>query len=155
MNPAQGPDLVFDVLATVFAEMPGGRLVGTLFFVLLVFAAITPTIAGFEPLVAWLQQRWRLTRARAVLAAVFGGWLLGVGGLLSFKFFDWMDFVPSNIMLPLGALATSIFVGWRISRAILASELSETSPFAQRWCVWLLRYVCPIAITAVFIAALW
>jgi NSS family neurotransmitter:Na+ symporter len=155
MNPAQGPDLVFDVLATVFAEMPGGRLVGTLFFVLLVFAAITPTIAGFEPLVAWLQQRWRLSRAHAVIAAVFGGWLFSIGGLLSPKFFAVMDFVPPNIMLPLGALATSVFVGWRISRTILASELSETTPFGQRWCVWALRYVCPIAIGTVFVAAFW
>jgi NSS family neurotransmitter:Na+ symporter len=135
--------------------MPGGRLVGTLFFVLLVFAAITPTIAGFEPLVAWLQQRWRLSRARAVIAAVFGGWLFSIGGLLSPKFFAVMDFVPPNIMLPLGALATSVFVGWRISRTILASELSETTPFGQRWCVWALRYVCPIAIGTVFVAAFW
>jgi|SRR5579871_645732 len=153
MNPAQGPDLVFDVLATVFAEMPGGRLVGTLFFVLLVFAAITPTIAGFEPVVAWLQQRWRLPRARAVIATVGGGWLFSVGGLLSPKFFAVMDFVPPNIMLPLGALATSIFVGWRISRAILATELAETTPFAARCCIWALRYLCPIAIGAVFVAA--
>ena len=77
MNPAQGPELVFEVLATVFAEMPGGRLVGTLFFMLLVFAALTPSIAGFEPLVAWLQQRRGLSRAWAVASRAVGG--LGVG----------------------------------------------------------------------------
>jgi NSS family neurotransmitter:Na+ symporter len=173
MNPAQGPELVFDVLATVFAEMPAGRLVGTLFFVLLAFAALTPTIAGFEPLVAWLQQRRGYSRMRAVIATVSAAWLLGVGAVLSFSrwsewhplgwlplfgnmtFFDVMDFVPSNVLLPIGALATSAFVGWRISRTILDGELSETTPFARRWCVWALRYVCPIAIAAVFAVALW
>jgi NSS family neurotransmitter:Na+ symporter len=173
MNPAQGPELVFDVLATVFAEMPGGRLVGTLFFVLLVFAALTPSIAGFEPVIAWLQQRRGVSRARAVTIALSAAWLLGVASVLSFNrwsgwhplgwfpafkdktFFDCLDFLPSNVLLPAGALATSVFVGWRISHTIVDAELSETTPFARRWCVWALRYACPIAIAAVFAAALW
>jgi NSS family neurotransmitter:Na+ symporter len=173
MNPAQGPELVFDVLATVFAEMPGGRLMGTLFFVLLVFAALTPSIAGFEPVVAWLQQRRGVSRARAVMIAVSAAWLLGVAAVLSFSrwsgwhplgwlprfkdktFFDGLDFVPSNVLLPVGALATSLFVGWRISYTIVDCELSETTPFARQWCVWALRYACPIAIAAVLVAALW
>jgi NSS family neurotransmitter:Na+ symporter len=54
MDPAGGPALVFDVLPTVFAVMPGGRLVGTVFFLLLILAALTPTLAAFEPVVAWL-----------------------------------------------------------------------------------------------------
>jgi len=173
MNPAQGPDLVFDVLATVFAEMPGGRLVGTLFFVMLVLAALTPTIAGFEPLIAWLQQRRGFSRVRAVAITLAANWVVGIGVVLSFSrwsgwhplgwlptfenrtFFDVMDYLPSNVLLPAGALATSVFVGWRISRSILDGELSETTPLARRWCVWALRYACPIAIAAVFVAALW
>ena len=70
-------------------------------------------------------------------------------------FFDVMDFVQSNVLLPVGALATSIFVGWRISRAIVHGELSETTRLARLWCLWALRYACPIAIAAVFAAALW
>ena len=85
MNPAQGPELVFEVLATVFAEMPGGRLAGTLFFMLLVFAALTPSIAGFEPLVAWLQQRRGLSRAWAVAIALSAAWVVGAGSVLSFS----------------------------------------------------------------------
>jgi NSS family neurotransmitter:Na+ symporter len=158
MNPAQGPELVFGVLATVFAEMPGGRLVGTLFFLLLVLAALTPSIAAFEPLVAWLQQRWGFSRAAAVGAAISAVWMVGIGSVVSFSrdkaFFNGLDFVSSNILLPAGAFATSILVGWRLNRTILDDELSETTPFARRWCVWALRYACPIAIAAVFIAAL-
>ena len=172
MDPAQGAELVFDVLATVFAEMPGGRLVGTLFFLLLVFAALTPSIAALEPLVAWLQQHRGVSRSRAVAIAAGATWALGTGSVLSFNlwsewhplgllpafegktFFDVMDFVSSNVLLPIGALATSVLVGWRSSRTILDDELSETTPLARWLCVWLLRYVCPIAIAAVFASAL-
>lgn len=172
MDPAGGSELVFDVLATVFAEMPGGRLVGTLFFLLLVFAALTPSIGALEPLVAWLQQHRGVSRSRAVAIAAGTAWALGIGSVLSFNlwsgwhplgllpafagktFFDVMDFVSSNVLLPIGALATSVLVGWRISRTIVDEELSETTPFARSLCVWLLRYVCPIAIAAVFASAL-
>jgi NSS family neurotransmitter:Na+ symporter len=167
MNPAQGPDLVFRVLATVFAQMPGGRVFGTLFFLLLVFAALTPSLAGFEPTVEWLQQDFGLSR-RAGAAATMGAlWAFGLGSLLSFNrwsawhplgalsmfrdktFFDAVDFISSNLMLPLGAVLTSVFVGWLVSRRIVSEELSETSPLAATLVVWLLRFVCPIAIGAV------
>ncbi len=172
MDPAQGPELVFDVLATAFAEMPGGRLFGTLFFVLLVFAALTPSLAGMEPVVAWLQQHWQLPRGRAVAVSIGAAWMLGIGTVLSFNvwsgwhplgfvpafadktFFEVLDFISSNILPALGALLTSVFMGWRLSRAIVNEELAETTPFARKLCVWLLRYVCPIAITTMLISAL-
>ncbi len=69
MDPAGGPALVFDVLPTMFAVMPAGRLVGTVFFVLLIFAALTPMLACFEPLVGWLGARgWSRPRAAAASA---------------------------------------------------------------------------------------
>lgn len=169
MNPAQGSELVFDVLATVFAEMPGGRLIGTLFFLLLVFAALTPSIAGIEPVVAWLEQHRGLARPRAVMIAASAAWVLGLGSVLSLNrwlgwhplgfvpifagktVFDCLDYVTSNILLPVGALLVSALVGWRLSRKIVDEELAETTPFARRLCVWLLRYLCPLAIAAVFL----
>ena len=173
MNPAQGTDLVFNVLATVFAQMPGGRLFGTLFFLLLVFAALTPSLAGFEPAVEWLQQDFRFSRRGAAAATTAASWVLGLGSLLSFNrwsgwhplgalamfrdktFFDAIDFISSNLMLPAGAVLTSVFVGWLVSRRILSEELSETAPLAATLVVWLLRFVCPIAIGAVLVSALW
>jgi NSS family neurotransmitter:Na+ symporter len=166
MDPAQGTELVFEVLPTLFAEMPAGRLIGTLFFLLLVFAALTPSLAGFEPLVAWLQRRG-LSRPLAAVASGGGCWLLGIGSVLSFNqwsewrplgaiptfaqstFFDLMDYVASNLLLPIGAILTSLFVGWRISRTIVAQELEETTPFYRQLVVWLLRYVCPFALAVV------
>ena len=172
MDPAGGPELVFGVLATVFAEMPGGRLVGTLFFVLLFLAAFTPSLAAYEPMVAWLEQHRRVSRRRAVAIVAAALWVVGLGTVLSFNlgstwhplawipsfghrnFFDVIDYVASNLLLPVGAFATSLFVGWRLPPAFLAEELAETSPFARRLCVWALRWVCPLAIAAIFVSAL-
>ena len=150
LNPAQGPELVFDVLATAFAEMPGGRIVGASFFMLLVFAALTPSLAGLEPLTSMLQQRKNLSRASAAFATAGCVWLVGIASVLSFNlwsswyplralpgfehrtFFEAIDYIASNIFLPVGALLTSVFVGWRVDREILIDELSETTIFARR-----------------------
>lgn len=167
MNPAQGPDLVFDVLASVFADMPGGRVVGTLFFLLLVFAALTPSLACLEPVIAWLQQRCGMKRDRAVALTMLVTWLAGIASVLSFNRwsgwfpFEWvpglqgktvfgvLDHVSANILLPLGALLTSVFVGWRVRHSIVADELSETTPLGRQLLGWLLSYLCPLAIAAV------
>jgi len=172
MNPAQGTELVFDVLPKAFAEMPAGRLVGSLFFLLLVFAALTPSIAALEPMIAHLLQRTRLRRGPAVLLSAGAAWLLGIASVFSFNlwahwrplsflpgfgqrtWFDAADYVASNLLLPLGAVLTSILVGWRLERAAVAEELAETTPLARRACVFLLRTVCPVAIVVVLVVKL-
>jgi NSS family neurotransmitter:Na+ symporter len=171
LNPAEGPELVFKVLARAFTEMPGGRPVGALFFLLLVLAALMPSIAALEPSVAWLIQRFRLGRAAAVTVAGGGAWVLGIASVLSFNrwsawhplgflpifahktVFDVFDYSTANIMLPAGVFLTSIFVGWRVSD-LFADEPAETTPFARRACLWLLRIPVPIAILWIFIATL-
>lgn len=172
MNPAQGITLVFDVLPTVFAAMPGGRVLGTLFFILLVFAAFTPTIAILEPVIAWLIERGRLSRAAAVFTTAASAWLLGLLSMLSFNswkhfypldffnrysgktVFDISDDIASNMLLPAGALLTSVFIGWLVDRRIVAAQLAESSVPVQRLCIALLRYLCPAAIAVVLATAL-
>jgi len=68
--------------------------------------------------------------------------------------FDLLDYVSSNIMMPVGALLTAVLVGWRVSSVFEREELAETTPLARTAMVWLLRYVCPLAILAVFVATL-
>jgi NSS family neurotransmitter:Na+ symporter len=172
LNPAQGADLVFNVLPVAFAEMPSGRFVGMLFFLLLVLAALTPSLAGIEPTVAWLAQRRGLSRVKAVMVACAGVWVLGIGSVLSFNVwrdwhpfayigrmrnstvFDACDFLTSNVMLPVGALLVCALVGWRLPSGFADSELSEENVGVRRAMRLLLRYVCPLAIAAVLAAAL-
>jgi NSS family neurotransmitter:Na+ symporter len=172
LDPAQGPDLVFNVLPIAFAEMPAGRLIGTLFFVLLLLSALTPTLAGLEPLVAWLQERHRMSRAKAAFAGAGFVWILGVPSVLSFNrwagwhpfaaiprlktmtVFDTLDFASSNLMLTLGALLTCIFIGWRLPRSFADLGLPEETSVARYIILLLLRYVCPVGIVAVLVAGI-
>jgi NSS family neurotransmitter:Na+ symporter len=170
MDPAGGPALVFDVLPTLFAFMPAGRVVGTVFFVLLIFAALTPMLACFEPLVGWLGARgWSRPWAAAASAAAV--WVAGLGSLLSFNVLaDWhpleavplfagktlfevTDFVAGNVLAPVGALLTCLLTGWRLDRATFDAELLGAKPLTQRTCRVLLRYVAPLAIGAVLLLA--
>jgi NSS family neurotransmitter:Na+ symporter len=171
MDPAGGPALVFDVLPTAFALMPGGRLIGTVFFLLLVSAALTPSLAGFEPVTAWLQARG-LKRAPAAVVTGLTVWLGGIGSVFSFNWlagwhpldqvpilagktlFELVDFIAGNLFLPVGALLTCVFIGWRLDRATFAAELSGSPALVVAACRVLLRYICPVAITAVLLMAL-
>lgn len=172
MDPAQGPELVFNVLPTTFAVMPGGRAFGTLFFVLLVVAALTPSIAGIEPVIAWMQEKAGWSRTMAVTGTLLATWLVGLGSLLSFNlaadwrplaffpvfesmnFFDAVDYISSNILLPVGAFLTAIFVGWRLPMAVLSDGLGASDAGATRIVAWMLRIICPVAIAIMFAAVL-
>jgi NSS family neurotransmitter:Na+ symporter len=172
LNPAQGTDLVFNVLPITFAEMPGGRIIGSAFFLLLVFAALTPTIAALEPVVVWLQQWKKLSRGTAVASASAAVWLFGLGSVFSFNvwehwrplaaiprfatmsFFDVVDFFSANLILPVGALLTCVFVGWRLPMRVIKDGTPEERPIGRWLWVRLLQFICPAAILAVLIAAI-
>jgi neurotransmitter:Na+ symporter, NSS family len=172
LNPAQGPELVFQVLPVAFAQMPGGRLVGSLFFALLVLAALTPSVGLLEVPIAWLSERTGMRRGSAALLTTASCWLIGQGSVQSFNrlahwhplasvpqlgqldFFGLSDFVSANLLMPLSALLVSVFVGWRLAGRIPAAELSGLSPGAQRLLMFALRYLCPIGITVVLLVGL-
>ncbi len=171
LDPAQGPDLVFLVLPAAFAQMPGGQLFGTLFFFLLVVAALTPSLAGIEPVVAFVEQKFGLRRPAAVAVTIGATALVGLGSLLSFNvaadwhplgaipsfadriFFDVIDYVTSNILLPISAFATAVFVGWRLPAALLDEGFAQASPVTRRMLTWVLRLVCPLALIFVMVSS--
>jgi NSS family neurotransmitter:Na+ symporter len=146
--------------------MPGGALFGTVFFVLLVFAAWTSAISLLEPMVAWLVENRGFSRPRA---AALGGavvWLLGIACLLSLNvwsditvfgkgFLDLFDYVTANVLLPLGGVFIAIFAGWIMRRASSEDELGlRGSSLAFRaWWV-LVRFVAPACVVLVFLHAI-
>lgn len=155
LEPAGGPGLVFQTLPIAFGAMPGGSFFATLFFVLLVFAAWTSAISIIEPAVAYLVENRGLRRPVAAMVIGTGCWLLGIGALLSFNawsefkvfgktFFDLIDFIASNIMLPLGGLAVALFVGWVMRREHVADELAVGQGLGFRAWYFILRYGSPV-----------
>lgn len=157
LEPGQGPGLLFQTLPIAFGQMPAGALFGTLFFVLLTFAAWSSSISLIEPAVAYLVENRGLSRVAAATMCGIATWLVGIGTILSFNhwseytlldltFFELVDFLTANIMLPVGGLFIAIFAGWLMPRAVTRAELSTRSPAAYAaWRV-LVRYVSPVAV---------
>jgi neurotransmitter:Na+ symporter, NSS family len=169
LNPAGGPQLVFEVLPVAFAEMPGGRAIGTLFFALLILAAFTPSVGLLEPWIAWLVERARMRRPVAACLCTGSCWLIGQGSVQSFgRWADWhplasvprlaamnlfglFDFLASNLLMPMSALLVSLFIGWRMNQLVPEAEFSGLSATSRRLLLFALRYVCPVGIVLVVV----
>ena len=164
LDPADGPGLVFFTLPLAFGQMAGGVFFSTVFFVLLAFAAWTSAIGLMEPAVAWIVEHFNRTRAQAAVMTGLSIWLLGFGSVLSFnvlaefKFlagtiFDNVDYLTSNIMLPLGGLLIVIFAGWVMCRNSTSDELGSSGTWYRAW-RFLARFVAPIGILFVLANAI-
>ena len=165
LEPAEGPSLVFSVLPAVFMDMPFGNLVSVIFFALLAIAAITSGISLLEVVVAYFidQRKWGRKKAVIITSAVifaFGipsGLSFGVfsdSKLFGMTFFDHVDNIASNYLLPLGGMLTAIFVGWIWGTKSAAEEI-EKHEIKFHWeNIWrfLIRYISPVAVFFVFCA---
>ena len=165
LEPGSGPGLIFSTLPIAFGQMPGGILFGTLFFILLTFAAWSSAISLIEPGVTWLVENKGMQRTKACVIAGGLTWLIGVGTVLSFNvtsevklfdktFFDLLDYLTSNIMLPLGGLAMAIFAGWLMNKDNVKTELNLQNESAFSLWLFLVKYVTPIAVIIVFLNAI-
>jgi NSS family neurotransmitter:Na+ symporter len=167
LEPGAGPGLIFQTLPIAFGAMPGGQIFGTLFFVLLVFAAWTSAISLIEPAVAWLVENRGMTRVRAAIWIGITVWLLGLASVFSFNIwsgegyqlfgktaFDLLDYLAANILLPLGGLLIAIFAGWIMAKASTADELAMGEGVKYRIWWMVIRYITPVAVIIVFLNAI-
>lgn len=170
LNPQSGPGLVFETLPYVFGQMPAGGVVAILFFIALLVAALTSSISMLEVAVAYLVEEKGLSRIAACICLFIVCWVVGAvcslsfGPLSNFKIaggnlFDFFDNLSSNILMTLGSLFTVLFVGWRLKKTDIYDEFTNGGTlnrnaklFGVLW--FLIRYVCPLAIIAIFITGL-
>lgn len=172
LDPAEGPGLIFVTLPIAFSAMPGGQLFATLFFLLVFFAAFTSCLGMMEPFVSWLEDRagWNRRRAALLTAVVVG--LLGLAAVFSFNLwkeftpldmipqlqgrtvFSILDYVTSNLILPINALMIAVLAGWAIAGARMREDIGTRSNAS--WALWQgsVRYLAPVAILCVFVANL-
>lgn len=161
LDPASGPGLVFVTLPIAFARMPGGELAGGAFFVLLFVAALASAISMLELAVAYAVRRLRWPRPRAAVVAAAFCFAGGLATVLSFNRlahwrptpFDAIDYLTSNVLLPMGGFAIAVFAGWVLPRAAVAEELS-LGPRGAALLAVLLRWVTPSLIAATALAPL-
>jgi NSS family neurotransmitter:Na+ symporter len=163
LQPNSGPGLVFETLPIAFGNMFGGWLFGVLFFISLVFAALSSSISLIEPAVAWLIENKGFSRQKASLCAGSVSWLIGLGTVFSFNvwkdftifgfnFFELTDYITANLMLPIGGFCIAVFAGWVMHQDHCKDELDLPGEhlWFQGWKV-LVRYLAPFAVFLVFL----
>nr|VFK61100.1 MAG: neurotransmitter:Na+ symporter, NSS family [Candidatus Kentron sp. TC] len=165
LEPGAGPGLVFQTLPLALGRMGGGVLFGILFFLLLVVAGWTSSISILEPTVQWMEERFGMRRVGATLLAGMCAWVLGLATVFSFNLwaefklwgktpFDMLDYLTSNIMLPLGGLLFALFAGWRMARVSTREELGMGDGLGFLLWRFLVRYVSPVGIGLVLLHSL-
>ncbi|SFC14309.1 neurotransmitter:Na+ symporter, NSS family [Bacillus sp. 491mf] len=165
VSPTEGPGLLFIVLPAVFGEIPFGHFFFILFLILFFFATITSAISMLEIVVASVAKEDEKKRPSASLLIGLLIFVVGIPAALSFgvmsdvklfgkTFFDLVDFSVSNVLLPLGVLAISLFVPNKMKKELLMQELEVTETRGKTlFNIWffLLRYVIPITVLLVLL----
>jgi len=168
-QPDSGPTLLFDTLPWVLSQIPGGSMLAIAFFLLVTLAALTSEISAMEPTIAYLRDEWGWSRHKAVLACGGAAFLLGVPSALSYSLLshmhiagrpilDFMDFLCSSILIPIGGLFAVIMTGWVWGFPATLTQLKEGASDLFEKHGWLkgyfyicMKFIAPISIVIIFL----
>ncbi|MCJ7420968.1 sodium-dependent transporter [Sphingomicrobium astaxanthinifaciens] len=171
LDPAGGPTLVFQALPVAFQAMPGGALIGFLFFLLIFVAALTSSISLLEVPTAYGKGEMRWTRFVSASIFALGAFILGIASLLGYNVWagvsplgfwsifegldilDTIDGFTGRVMLPLGVMLLSIFIGWKADAKMLQASTGLSNTTFRLW-RFLVAWVCPIAVGLVLLFGL-
>ncbi len=176
IEPSSGPGLVFMTIPSIFEQIPFGNIFSIIFFLLLAIAALTSSISLLEVVVAYAVEELKLKRKWATLISSVLITIIGLFCTLSWStfknfninvgsesemgetkvmyFFDMMDFLASNILLPLGGMLIVIFVGWKLGKQKSIIELSNENTIKSNLfsvVFFIIKFIAPIAIAFVFL----
>lgn len=163
--PDKGPSLVFTILPSIFQEMSGGYIWTLSFFVLLAVAALTSSISLLEVAVSYFSEELKINRNKATVYTTVIITVLGIACSLSLSswsgfevlglnIFEIMEYASSNVMLPLGGLLISVFVGWYYRRNDFVDELSNGGTLKIKFFhlfFFIIKFIAPVAIAAIFL----
>lgn len=167
-DPESGQGLMFQTLPTIFGQMTAGKIFGVIFFVLVLFAAVSTSIAYMEVIVSFVVNTFKMARAKATVICGILVTCLGIPCALSFgiwsdikvagkTFFDLGDYFVSNISLPIGGILACVFIGWvwKSENAVkeITNEGKAPFKFAGAWAA-LVKYVLPVIIAIIFVTSL-
>lgn len=165
VTPGVGEELVFVTLPGIFNQMPGGMIWSAAFFLLLVIAALTSTIAQHEVTTSYFIDEWNMSRAKAATLSTLIVGVMATAAALSLsvwsgyrlfdmRIFDVFDKVTANLLLPLGGFFTTIYVGWKMDRKLFLDQLTNQGTLKSTLVstiIFLLKYVCPIMMMIIFL----
>ncbi len=164
-NLTKGPGLMFVMLPKVFDSMPGGDIIGALFFVLVLFAALTSSISLMETIVSIFMDKLKVGRKAACLIVLGISIVIGLPsslgfGVLSFieplgagtSILDFFDFITNNVIMPVVAFITCILVGYVIKPKAIIEEVELNGKFSgKKLFTVVIKYIAPVCIVAILI----
>lgn len=170
VQPDAGAGLVFitlpHVFSSAFSQMPLlGYIFSTLFYLLLLLAALTSSISMHEICTAFVSEHYNLTRKYAATLVTLVYLALGTACSLSFgpwkdytlagmTVFDWFDYATAMFIMPVGGIFITLFVGWCLERKALTDELTNGGTLkvkGLKGLVFLIRWVAPVGVGMVFL----
>ncbi|MBE6534073.1 MAG: sodium-dependent transporter, partial [Ruminococcaceae bacterium] len=163
----KGPSLMFVTLPKIFETMPGGSIIGALFFIMVFFAAVTSSISLMETVVSIVMDKAKLSRKVSCIVVFGGAFLLGLPSTLGysiwsdvlifgkFQFLDFFDFISNSVIMPVIAIIMCIFVGYIIKpKTIIEEAQLEGKPFTVKLFSVIIKYVAPICILAILVSSI-
>ncbi len=163
-EPSAGPGLIFITLPAVFNSMPLGSVFGALFFLLVLFAAVTSSISLLENPAAYLIDNYGIDRKKAVIGSGILAFLVGIPSSLSLgvfnttffgmSFFDFISYFAESLLMPLSGLFMCIFIGyvWKPENAV--DEISNHGKlkfFSKNYWIFMIKYIAPVAIFVIWL----
>ena len=162
----KGPGLMFVTLPKVFDNMWGGHVIGTVFFILVFFAALTSSISLMETVVSVLRDKLKWNRNFTCLVVLMLSILLGLPStlgcgvwsgveILGFQILDFFDFITNNLLMPVTALFTAIFVGYILKPKAVIDEVELSGKFKfKKLFVVMIKYVAPVCLLIILVSAI-
>lgn len=161
----QGPGLMFSTLPKIFDTMPGGAVLGTAFFIMVFFAALTSAISLMETVVSIFMDKLKWNRRPCCLLALAISLLLGLPSSLGYsawsevkvlgmQFLDLFDFVSNSVLMPIVAFCTCLFVGFFLSPRAIEEEIELSGRFrGKRLFSVMIRYIAPLCILLILLSS--
>jgi len=156
---AGGPGLLFITIPELFNQMQGSMIWSAMFFLLLAIAALTSTISLMEVVTIYIHEEHKVSRKKGLFFVVIGVLILGTASAVSSQFFNLLDMVSAKIMLPVGGLFISLFVGWYLDKKIVQAQLTNDGKirvgvsFLKAYS-FILKFLAPVAILLIFLYGL-
>lgn len=162
----QGPGLMFVTLPKVFDTMAGGNIVGIVFFILVFFAALTSSISLMETIVSIIMDKFKIKRSIVCVIVMAASMIIAVPSslgngiwsdilILGKDFLSFFDFLSNNIMMPITALLTCIFVGFVIKTKTVEDEVEVSGAFkAKKLYRIMITYICPVFLIVILISSI-
>ncbi len=160
-----GPGLMFKTLPQVFSTMTGGAVIGTVFFLLVFFAAFTSSISLMETVVSIIEDKLHWNRKKICIIVFVFCLLLGIPSSLGFSLWsavklaglsilDMFDFISNSVLMPITALATCIFVGYYLKPKTVIEEIELNGKFkSKKLFIIVIKYIAPICIVLILITS--